>query len=475
MKIFISIILISILFTSCENILEEEVFSQLAPNNFFISAEDAEASLTAAYAASQVLGDRRDYLLLAELNTDILIQREGGLRREAQRIEDFTWDATHPWFQGMWNRHYQMIYRANVVIDKVPAIEMDEARKGQILAEARFLRALSYMYLFDYFGGVPLIETSEVFIEDRPERATKEQIVKFIEEELIAVSLILPPTQNQYPRATSYVSLGFLCKFYLNNHKWKEAADVAKKVMDSNLFSLYKSNDRASLFAVENERNNEFIYVRPNLPVTGNSQNHVAHSAPPGYKFKFPPKTNFAAQYKMLSSFIDTFEPEDQRLNAFIFKYINMAGNMVVLGKDDVRSFKYLEDPEGVGANSGNDVPLLRYSDILLARAEALNEMNGPNTESINLINDVREVAGASSINLSDFSSKERLKDFILAERAREFHTEELRRQDLIRHGKFLERAIQRGKTVFDYHLVYPIPQGEIDKNSNLVQTAGYN
>jgi hypothetical protein len=475
MKNYISIILISILFTSCENPLGEEVFSQLAPNNFFITAGDAEASLIAAYAASQVLGDRRDYLLLAELNTDILIQREGGLRRDAQRIEDFTWDATHPYFQGMWNRYYQTIFRANVVLDRVPEIVMDESRKAQILAEARFIRAFSYMYLFDYFGGVPLIETSEVFIEDRPERATKEQIIKFIEDELNAVSVILPPTQIQYPRVTSHAVLGFLSKFYLNNRKWQKAADAAKKVMDSNLFKLFESNDRSTLFEVKNERNNEFIFVRPNMPVGGNSQNHLAHSAPPGYKFKFPPKTNFAAQYKMLSSFIDTFDPKDQRLNAFIFNYVNIAGKLIVLGKDDVRSFKYIEDPQGVGANSGNDVPLLRYADILLSRAEALNELNGPNKESIDLINMVREVAGVPSINLSSFSSKGLLKDYILAERAREFHTEELRRQDLIRHGKFLERAIQRGKTVFDYHIVYPIPQGEIDKNSNLVQTAGYN
>lgn len=475
MKKYISIILILILFTSCENVLDEEVFSQLAPNNFFLTAEDAEASLIAAYAASQVLGDRRDYLLLAELNTDILIQREGGLRREAQRIEDFTWDATHPWFQGMWNRHYQMIYRANVVLDKVPTIQMDEARKGQILAEARFLRAFSYMYLFDYFGGVPLILTSEVLLNDRPERASKEQIIKFIEDELKAVAVILPPVQGQYPRVTSHAVNGFLTKFYLNNFKWQEAADAAKKVMDSNLFGLFESNDRSRLFAVENERNKEFIYVRPNIPVTGNSQNHLAHTAPPGYRFKFPPKTNFAAQYKMLTSFINTFEPQDQRLNGFVFEYFNTAGNLIKLGKDDVRSFKYIEDPKGVGADNGNDVPLIRYADILLSRAEALNELNGPNEESIRLINMVREVAKASLINPSNFTSKELLRDFILAERAREFHTEELRRQDLIRHKKFLERAAQRGKTVFNYHLVYPIPQGEIDKNSNLVQTEGYN
>lgn len=103
-------------------------------------------------------------------------------------------------------------------------------------------------------------------------------------------------------------------------------------------------------------------------------------------------------------------------MNAFVFQYTNMAGNLIALGVDDVRSFKYIEDAQGVGANSGNDVPLLRYADILLSRAEALNELNGPNEESIGLINRVREVAGASSVNLSDFSSKELLRDFILAE-----------------------------------------------------------
>lgn len=475
MKKYISIILILTLFVSCENALNEEVFSQMAPNNFFRIAEDAESSLIAAYAASQVIGDRRDYLLLGELNTDILIQRDGGLRREAQRIEDFTWDATHPWFQNMWTRHYLMIYRANVVLDRVPSIIMNETRKAQILAEARFLRAFSYMYLLDYFGGVPLILTSEVGLKERPSRASREQIIKFIEDEFKEISGILPSVQDQYPRPTSHVVNGFLAKFYLNNYKWKEAADAAKKVMDSNLFGLYQSNDRTLLFAVENEKNKEFMYVRPNLPIDGYSQNHLSHSAPPRYKFKFPPKTKFAANYKILTSFISTFEPQDQRLKGFIFEYVDMTNKVIKLGKDDARSFKYIEDPRGVGSASGNDVPLLRYADILLSRAEALNELNGPNQESINLINMVRDASKASSLTLSNYTTKDKLRDFILAERGREFHTEELRRQDLIRHKKFLSSAAQRGKTVFEHHLVYPIPQGEIDKNPNLAQTPGYN
>src|SRR5690606_12480916 len=117
----------------------------------------------------------------------------------------------------------------------------------------------------------------------------------------------------------------------------------------------------------------------------------------------------------------------------------------------------------------GNDIVLMRYADILLARAEALNEISGPTQESIDLINEVRVIAGVPELQLVDFPDKESLRDHILAERGWEFHTEALRRQDLIRHGKFISGALARGKTAArPHHVLYPIPQREIDANPNL-------
>ncbi|MEX2335677.1 MAG: RagB/SusD family nutrient uptake outer membrane protein [Fulvivirga sp.] len=171
---------------------------------------------------------------------------------------------------------------------------------------------------------------------------------------------------------------------------------------------------------------------------------------------------------------MNTFDPGDERLDAFVFEYVNEAGDIVVLGEDDVRSFKYPEDPEGEGDVTGNDFPLLRYADILLSRAEALNELQGPNLESINLIKDVRQAAGVNGPELNDFSVKEDLRDFILAERGREFHAEALRRQDLIRHGKFITMAQARGKPTSDYHVLFPIPLREVSVNENLEQNEGY-
>lgn len=116
----------------------------------------------------------------------------------------------------------------------------------------------------------------------------------------------------------------------------------------------------------------------------------------------------------------------------------------------------------------------VRFADILLAKAEALNEKDGPNSESINLINKIRLRANATEIKAGDFSTKEELRDFILEERGREFYSEGLRREDLIRHGKFISGAVERGKDAKPHQILFPIPQRQIEANDKLVQNEGY-
>lgn len=476
MKKFTLIFLASFfIIMSCDNLLEEEVFAELAPGNFFNNAEDAEALLNATYSISQGYRDQlRDYLTFGEFTTDIAIQRAGAINTFIKPVEDFVWDATHPYLQYLWGRYFSAIFRANTVLDRVPGINMDEERKQQILAEARFLRAFNYFYLYDLFGPVPILVSSSGAVDDFPGRPAKDTFIEFLEDEFLAVSEILPAIQEQYPRATKGAALGFLCKFYLNNKKWQPAAETAKKIVDSKTYAVFAGDNRTELFAMENQMNSEYIFVSPFIPISDTGNTYLSHAAPPGYKFEFAPKVNFAAQFKILSAFINTFDPADERLDAFVFQYVNQAGATVVLGQDDVRSFKYPEDPAQTGDVSGNDYPLLRYADILLSRAEALNELSGPNPESIALINEVREAAGIAEHDLGDFVSKAQLRDAILAERGWEFHTEALRRQDLIRHGKFIEFARARGKAAADHHILFPIPQIEIDTNPELVQNEGY-
>lgn len=461
---------------SCSNPLEEQVFSAFGPNNFFKTADDAETLLNAAYALEQKQGSDgfRNIFVMAEVTTDLLIIREGGLRGLAQPLEDFTWNASHEFFDTGWTRYYSGIYRANLVIDNVPSIDFDAERKKQIIAEARFLRASGYIYLYDLFGPTPIITSSISNSEDRPTRPTKAEFITFVTDELTAVADILPITAKQYGRTTKGAALAFLTKFQLNNKEWAKASETAQKVIDLNTYSLFSATNRADLFKIANEKNSEFIYVRPHIAQPGLGTNYLAHAAPPNYKFKGAAKSNYATQLKTLSGFYDSFDPRDQRRQVFLTEYDDLTGKRVVLGKDDIRSFKFEEDLPATAVDMGNDFPVVRYADILLSKAEALNELEGPTQKAIELVNQVRVKAGVEPIKLSEVGSKDLLRNHILKERGWEFFSEELRRQDLIRHGKFIELAKSRGKVAFDYQVLFPLPQSEIDRNPSLKQNDGY-
>ena len=135
---------------------------------------------------------------------------------------------------------------------------------------------------------------------------------------------------------------------------------------------------------------------------------------------------------------------------------------------------KYGFDPVGIDDN-GVDVIVYRYADVILCRAEALNNLNGPNQESIDLINRIRERAKVAPISLTNFTSKEELNDHILAERGWEFWYEGLRREDLIRHGKYISEALKRDERFAkDYMVFYSIPKQAYVENPNITKNTGY-
>ncbi|MEN8124197.1 MAG: RagB/SusD family nutrient uptake outer membrane protein [Bacteroidota bacterium] len=258
--------------------------------------------------------------------------------------------------------------------------------------------------------------------------------------------------------------------------KWQEAATTAMEVMNLGAYDLFTEGDRTELFSPENQRDNEFIFVSvmSDTPDNVTGDGWLSHVVPRGYQWEYPPRAIFAAEFKIWSAFLELFDAEDERLNAFLFEFVNAEGETIILGEDNARSLKFPEYPNQDISRSADDFPFIRYADILLSRAEALNEISGPNQESVDLLNMIRQAAGVTTFAVGDFPGKEGLRDFILDERGREFHTEALRRQDLIRHGKFIQMAIERGKPANDYHVRYAIPQTEIDRNPNLTQNEGY-
>lgn len=485
-KLILGLFLITII--SCQDFLEEEVFSQYDPNTFLKDQSGVDALLTAVYADNNITSNtHRDYhTILQEFPTDIAWETGGGLNRSVVPFINFYWDASASYFSLHYNKFYSAIAKANNVLLTTEQLEgLDQETIDKINAEARFLRANSYYILHDIFGPTSIIEIPsgstvdeiEIIGKETP-RATEEEYRSYVENDLLFAVNILDD-EGLSSRANRGSALALLSRFYLNNKEWSKAAETSQKVLELD-YSLY--NDYTSLFTVKGEGNNEYIFRFEVSVTTGNANanRYPSHAFPPNYDTHL---INFGAQFRTYTSFYESFEVDDIRRQLIISEYIQKgSAETTLLNRDaegnpldNARSLKYWPDPDGVGANVGNDIPHIRLADVILMRAEALNELDGPNAESIELINRIRQRANASLINVIDFISKENLRDFILAERGRELYTEGLRRSDLIRHGKFVQQAIDRGISAAQpHHVLYPLPQAQLDNNPNLVQNPGY-
>ncbi len=489
LKLFILFSIILLPFSSCKEILEEPIYSQLVPENFLTTNDGIISVLKAAYVQESHVQNQnanKGTILSQESTTDIMYEIAGADNRQMLQFINFTWDANLDWiFSMLWNPYYLAIRDANSVLDNIDKANISETNKKQYISEARFVRAISYYSLYMFFGPVPL-RTTTVNGSENLAKATEAQLLSFIETELLEVAPNLP-TQGteEYGRANKGAALAFRCKFFLNTKQWQKCADMAKQIIDLNYYQL--SADYSAMFRVENERNKEYIWVRPCIASStgsGAGNDWEAYVFPVGFQKDVVSGLvylnnwrNYAAQYSLRDAFYNSFAADDKRKSTILTSYINTQGKTISLlnNTNNTRPLKYWPDPAAIDGGGGNDIPVIRYADILLSRAEALNEISGPNPESISLINQIRLRAGLAGIQLADFAGKDALRDHIINERGWEFYCEGLRRQDLIRSGKFISYAQARGITnAKATHVRYPIPQQAMDSDSELVQNDGY-
>lgn len=474
--------------TACTDFLKEEVYTEYDPTDMLQDQSGIDALLAGAYARSRIIeyASRNYTYLMNEFPTDIAFETGGGLERDAAPFINFIWSVDDAILNAFWGKMYEAISSANSVLnvtDGLTGVPEDNLKKAQ--AEARFIRAVSYYFLFNLFGPTPIIEIPKNASPDEIEeigkstpRATNDVFVKYMIDDLLFAADNLPVEEEPIGRATKGAALSVLTKIYMHEKDWDNVITTSQKVIDLNYYSLY--SDYKKMFSIDGEGNKEYIYRAPCIAQNGYQNNYMAHAFPPNYPIQTN-WVNFGAQFRTYTAFYETFEAEDARTSVLITNYIDQSDNKVELLRDDdgaplnnVRSFKYWPDPNAVGESMGNDIVYIRYADILLCRAEALNEKQGPNQESISLINQIRERAKTSNLSLGSFITKEKLRDFILAERGREFFSEGLRREDLIRHGKFISDAVARGKNAKPFHILYPIPLRQIEANKTLVQNEGY-
>ena len=475
-----------ILLSSChEEFLTEEVYSTITPLNFYSSEADALAALTSVYNAVRN-GDswQRQVVLAAEYPSDATWPNNSG---EAWRTEmdQFTWTTSSTGFRQIWAQLYRVVNRANTVLTNISTINFETpGRKEQITGETRFLRGLAYLYLIRFFDNIPLVteETTEIFPSNV---GTSEDVWNFIiaDFEYAKANLKAKYTGADIGRATAGAAQTMLAKTYLSmagkpwnkGEYWSRAAQEAKAVIDNSAYGYSLETDYERVFLLENEHGPEYIFSVEYESFIGCGWDFPTFAGiRSGDQIKLDGWSSLVAE----TEFYESMEIDDKRREkTFVVSY-NGINNPDILytypGNISLPHYNKLVDRNDVGSGTGDyamNFYITRFSDVLLMHSEAENESGGPSANAVYGINRVRERAGLSAINPAGLS-KEALREIILNERMLELCEEGHGWFDMKRTG-LMEKRIKK-YTIAPKHYVFPIPQSELDVNTNLVQNDQY-
>ncbi|SDL28572.1 Starch-binding associating with outer membrane [Catalinimonas alkaloidigena] len=475
-----------LLLVGCD-VLEKEPLPTISPETFFANADDAESSLTAAYDALQATGYYgQDMNVVGEMPSDNCTSTNG----DVAAMEQFIWTPQTSQVNNIFRDVYRGINRANAVLAYVPAIDMPEERKNQILGEAHFLRALHYFNLVKLYGAVPLRleptgsgDGNSVSME----RASAEQVYAQVVADLTqAEAMTAADFGSQVANRTRVIKTtvnALQARVYLTLRQWNDAATAANKVISSGLYQLAATpgelyppdNNIESIFEVQFSGNEDGGFILPDL---------LLPSPPATYSF---PKFNIPTN-ELIEQYADTvndarwrFTQETNAGRSHV-SYVSSASS----NANDNGYFVYKWNGSPNGFNSADNYYVLRLADVMLMYAEASNEAAGPSQAALDQLNAVRERADLPALTLTDLPSQEAFRDEVDRQRRLELAFEGERWFDLIRYARHetadgVDHAVtaldlieaQTGTANADY-LLFPIPQTEVNNNALLEQNPGY-
>lgn len=393
-------------------------------------------------------------------------------------LDALTFTATTPSFQSIWEGHYQAINRANQALQFLPQLSNADANlRARLAGEAKFLRAFSYFTLVRSFGGVPLVDHVPVAgnEEDRMmtlKRKSKEEIYALIEKDLNDAISVLPDksvyTGNNIGRASKGAAYALLAKVSLYQRKWQQVVDNCNLVtgysLTPNFRDIYKvsgENNQESIFEIQGLGGQATPGIRQYSQVQG-----ARGAGGWGWGFNTPSQ-----------NLVDAFnsEGDTERRNAtIIFRNSTLYDGRVVPSTVAAPYYNYKAYSSAFsgGDYSDTNIRYLRYSEVLLMKAEALNEL-GQTSQAASLVNQVRTRAGLSN---TPAASQTDMRNAIWKERRLEFAFEHDRWFDLIRTGQAQSAMAADGKTfIVGKHELFPIPNSFIIESKGLSsQNPGY-
>lgn len=446
---------------SCgDSFFDLEPASSVTIDKVYKTASDYNVAVIGCYAKLQ--SQVNFYTECCEYRSDNLsLDAPTAGTQDRYDIDHFTEKPSNGILSSYWANFNNNVYRCNLLLDQIDGANFAENLKKQYKGEAMFIRALNYFNMYRIWGGVPatkhVVSAAEAL---KVARYSDEQMFDLIAGDLkeIVDNNYLPETYSSADmgRATSGAAKALLGKVYLTFHKWTEAKDIL-----SQLIGKYQLvSPIAQVFNVDNKNNNEIIFaVHFNKEIEGEG-----HS----YWYNL---TNASDDTNQTSSLLNTFPTGDTRKD--LITYVQVEKNVRLMNK-------FYDTKSPTFKTVGNDQILLRYADVLLMYAEALNEIQYDASDgslALKYLNAVRQRAGISNLTVKQLPTQEKFRKGILVERQREFPYEGQRWFDLVRMGFAKSVMAENGVEIKDYQLLFPIPQQEIEKvgdKSILWQNPGY-
>ncbi|SEM83153.1 Starch-binding associating with outer membrane [Mucilaginibacter gossypiicola] len=476
-------------FVGCKkDFLDKAPLDSVNTSNYYKTAEDAVNAVNAAYQPLQ----RPKLYNFRIWTTDIMagnsITGAGGGTDgiETQDEQNFVTTSANAGVLDVYRGPAPGILQCNIVLQKVPAISMDETLKNRVLGEARFLRALYYFNLVRLFGDVPLITKPQVVGDDlKVKRAPKADVYALIIQDLTEAITALPAASSysgaDIGRASKGSATGLLAKVYLTLGDYQKTVDLCKQVtalgysLNSNYadnFSATKKNTAESLFEVQYSGATTYGFF--------DDFNQASWTS----TFTGPRNSDFVGGAygwdQPTQEFVNDYESGDLRKDlTVLYPDCPAFDGKTYLASYSTTGFnlrKFLV-PKSISPDYNTnpaDFPVLRYADVLLMQAEAMNELGQAGAEAP--LNLVRNRAGLASV--AGGLSKDAFRTKVLHERRMELAFEGQRWFDLIRvsngqYGLDFLHSIGKVNATAKF-LLLPIPQQEIDANPNLTQNPGY-
>lgn len=486
----LSISFLLVLFVSCNEYLDVELEGEYTSETFYKTEAHAILAINSTYQIASFSSTNNNIWVFGDVASDDTVKGgNDGDQSDIGFVNNFNVNSDNGTIEAIWKHYYEGITRANNVIYYVPNIEMDSDLKNRIIGEAKFLRSYYYYHLTNIFGRIPLKTAPALNSEAlNVPLSTVEQIYSLIEQDLSEAALVLPISYSasEVGRATKGAALGLLAKVYLFQEKWNLALETANQAegLGYALTPFYKQN-----FEVAFENNEEAVFeiqhLTDQVPFLGSSLNQYFSPAKDNGYFFNAPTQDFVNEFEVTAE-----QVVDPRLDYTVGR----AGNKWVDGQDFLPEWspatgflgkKQVQPVTDSPIGDGDlNYTFMRFAEIVLIKAEALNEL-GRGAEALIPLNKIRKRARESYLydsNLIGFgvipanllpdvsnSNQTFLRATIRHERRVELGLEFHRFYDLMRYGKqYAEQALQNTGFNYDQNRYFPIPQSELDTNTNI-------